>query len=143
MDDIKGQFLVHTVAILPGINGGRLGTGDDLAMLESDHVRGAGDVHEALVDVGDHPIGDDSYLDLLDLAEGKTPISRVFPAFFEGDTGQAAQPGEAHLHGALAVMDLDVQAAETGGAVERAAGSGVSRRSLRESPPRDSLRESG
>ena len=44
---------------------------------------------------------------------------------------KAPQPREIHWHRALAVLDMDFHAAETGGTLVRDAGMGVSRRSVR------------
>lgn len=138
MNDVEGQFAVHTVAVLPGIERGGLCAGHDLAMLKGDDVRGAGDVHETPVHIGDDPVGNDGDLDLVQGAQGKTAVGGMAAASFEGVRGELAQPWQAEAHGALAIVDVDAQAAETGGTVGREVGIGVSRRS-----ERDSVRESG
>ena len=133
MNDIKCQLLVHAVPVAPRVGDGGLGAGHDFAMLEGDDIRGAREVHEALVHRGDDPVGNDGDLDFLDRAEGKAPVGGTFPAVLEGEAGEVAEPGQADAHGPLAIVNLNAQAAETGGTLGRGAGSGVPVFSVRDS----------
>ena len=133
MHDVKCEFLLDAVAALPSLDSRSGRARDNFTVIEGDDIGRALNVHEPLVDSGDDAVRDDRDFDGLEMAQGKTPVGRRFRAVIKGGSGEFSQPRHPEEHRALAIVDLDRQAAETGGTVERAEGSGVCCLSVRPS----------
>lgn len=131
VDDVEREFLVGGVPILARVALRGRGAQDDLAVGESDHVRGAGDAHEVAMHPRDDTVRHDGDLHLRELREGEASVGGFPRALFPSHRREAPQPRELHRHGTLAVFDVDGHAAEAGGSLARGAGTGVSRRSVR------------
>jgi len=133
MNDVKGHLVVHAAAVLRGVPRRGLGARDNLPVREGNHVRRPRNVHEPFVDPGDDTVRDDGDLDFAEPAQGKLAVAGMIPAFFQRQGSKAAEPGHVKSHGTLSILDVNAQAAETGGTEGRGEGTGVWCRSVRAS----------
>ncbi len=108
VDDVEREFLHHAVSVLGGAAFRGVRAHDDLAVCKGDHIRRAGHVHELPVDARDDGIADDGDFHECELAQRKTGVARLPPAFRERQGREPAEPRKVEADAALPVDEIDL-----------------------------------